>query len=63
MGIGAAGADEDGLDFFASAVQVFSECVFHAAGGVARQVKVVARRGLGDEGVDSGEGVGWGDEN
>lgn len=61
VGIGAPRADHDCADRPAGAGEVGGECGFHGRGGVLGEGEVVAGGGGGDEGVDGGEGVGWGD--
>lgn len=66
MRVGAASADQDGLDAPArggGGSEVRLEGEAHGGGGVAREGEVVLAGGFGDEGVDGGEGVGWGDED
>lgn len=60
----AARADHDGADRAPAARgEVLGEGGFHGGRGVLGEGEVVAGGGGGDEGVDGGEGVGWGDED
>ena len=64
VGIRAPGADHDGADRAAGGRgEVVCEGGFHGGGGVFCEGEVVVGGGFGDEGVDGGEGVGWGDED
>ena len=54
-------ADHDCADGTAGAGEVVGECGTHGRRRVLGEGEVVAGGGGGDEGVDGGEGVGWGD--
>lgn len=63
MRVAAPRADHDCADRPAGAGEVVGEGGSHGRRGVLGEGEVVAGRGGGDEGVDGGEGVRWGDED